>query len=180
VSELQGDRVVLRPIQPGDESALRAIRATAEVARRWGPTEDDFPDTDAPDVTRYVAVLDGDVIGMIQYGEDPDPAYRHADIDIFLDPRHHGVGIGTDAMRTIARHLIENHGHHRLTLSTAPDNAGAIRCYEKAGFRRVGITHASEWDRATGKWVDELLMELVRPDGDPPRVHGEGTSPRAG
>jgi aminoglycoside 6'-N-acetyltransferase len=97
----------------------------------------------------------------VQYEEEPDAVYRHADVDIFLDPAHHGRGLGTDAMRTIADYLITERGHHRLTLTTSPDNAGAIRCYEKAGFRRVGVTRASELDVRTGKWVDELLMELV-------------------
>ena len=73
---------------------------------------------------------------------------------------HHGRGHGTDAMRTIVRHLVEARGHHRVTLSTAPRNTAAVRCYEKVGFP-VGITRSSRWDDQAAQWVDELLMDLV-------------------
>ena len=42
-------------------------------------------------------------------------------------------------MRTLARYLIDNRGHHRLTIDPATDTAAAIRAYEKVGFRTVGI-----------------------------------------
>lgn len=168
MKRLQGDRVVLRPLRAADRAALRAIREQPEVARWWGPVEDDFPEGDYPDGTRLAVVLDGEVIGMIQYEEEEDPNSRHADVDIFLSADRLGRGHGTDAMRTIATHLLEERGHHRLTLWTVPGNERAIRCYEKVGFRKVGITHASQRDVATGEWIDELLMELVAPDRIPP------------
>jgi aminoglycoside 6'-N-acetyltransferase len=161
MAELRGERVVLRPLRRADAAALRAIRADPEVARWWGPVEDDFPQGDYPDGTRLAVLLDGKVIGMVQYEEEADPNARHADVDIFLDARHLGLGYGTDAMKTIVRHLLEDRGHHRVTLWTVPENERAIRCYEKVGFRRVGVTRASQRDTVTGRWVDELLMELV-------------------
>lgn len=97
---------------------------------------------------------------LLHFWEDPDEDSRHADVDLLLATRLHGQGLGTDAMRTIARHLIDTRGHHRITLSTVPANARAIRAYEKAGFRQVGVTRLSE-RAADGTWHDELLMELV-------------------
>jgi aminoglycoside 6'-N-acetyltransferase len=32
----------------------------------------------------FVVVADGEIAGAIQFGEEPDPMYRHASIDIFL------------------------------------------------------------------------------------------------
>ena len=135
------------------------------MTARWGELEEDFPFDDDPADTRYTVVVDGEVAGMVQYFEEADPDARHADVDIFLGPRHQEQGLGTDAMRTIVRHLLEDRGHHRLTLSADVDNARAIRCYEKAGFRPVGVTHASARIPGDPRWRDELLMELVaRPD----------------
>lgn len=162
---LQGDRVVLRPLAPGDLEAVRRIRATDEVVRWWGPPDDDFPAGDGD--ARFSIVIDGEVAGMVQYYEEPDPEARHADVDVFLAAAHHGKGHGTDAIRTIVRHLVER-GHHRVTLSTDPRNAAAVRCYEKAGFRAVGITRSSRWDGLTRRWVDELLMDLVTSPDAPP------------
>jgi aminoglycoside 6'-N-acetyltransferase len=107
----------------------------------------------------------GQVAGLIQYAEEPDAKYRHATIDIFLDPALHGRGIGTHAIRLLVGHLIENRGHDRITIDPAADNAQAIRAYEKAGFKAVGIMRAYERDMTTGEWHDGLLMELV---GAPP------------
>jgi aminoglycoside 6'-N-acetyltransferase len=106
-------------------------------------------------------IVDGEVAGYIQFWEDPDPDQRHADVDIFLDPERHDRGLGTQAMRAVTRMLIEERGHHRITLGTSPENARAIRCYEKVGFRRVGVLRKASRSHLTGEWEDELLMELV-------------------
>jgi RimJ/RimL family protein N-acetyltransferase len=153
--------VVLRPIERGDVESLRAIRLTPEVMACWGKVEEDFPLGDEPTATRLTILVESEPAGMIQFTEESDPDYRHAEVDIFLDPRHHNRGLGTEAMTTLARHLIEDRGHHRLTLSAAVDNAQAIRSYEKAGFRRIGVAHAAARDPRTGDWADELMMELV-------------------
>ena len=163
---LRGEQVVLRPLEPGDVDALRRIRSSGAVVRWWGRPDDDFPADDGD--VRFAILVDGGVAGMLQYYEEPDPEARHADVDVFLDAAHHGKGHGTDAMRTIVRHLVEERGHHRVTLSTDPRNAAAVRCYEKVGFRPVGITRSSRWDELSEQWVDELLMDLVVLPGAPP------------
>jgi aminoglycoside 6'-N-acetyltransferase len=58
------------------------------------------------------------------------------------------------------RHLIDDRGHHRLTIDPAAANERAIRCYEAVGFVRVGVMH--QYERADdGSWRDGLLMELL-------------------
>jgi aminoglycoside 6'-N-acetyltransferase len=163
VTTLRGEHVVLRPLEPGDEAQLRAALDTPEVAEWWTPPRPGFPFEDEPELTRFAVLVDGDVAGMVQYYEEPDPDGRYADVDVFLHPDHHGHGIGTDTLATLIRHLTDDRGHHRVQLSTSVDNARAIRVYEKLGFRRVGTLEASWRDRA-GAWRDELLMErVVRP-----------------
>jgi aminoglycoside 6'-N-acetyltransferase len=63
-------------------------------------------------------------------------------------------------LRTLARHLIVEHGHHRLAIDPAADNAAAIRCYSKVGFRPVGIMRQAERGN-DGSWHDCLLMDLL-------------------
>jgi aminoglycoside 6'-N-acetyltransferase len=157
--QLRGEQVTLRPTAPGDRQVLRAIRDEPEVVRWWGTQTEAWPG-DAADVELMTISYDGQVAGIVQFWEDPHADSRHADVDILLTTRLHSQGLGTDAMRTITRHLIEDRGHHRITLSTTPENHRAIRAYEKSGFRHVGVTRLSE--RGTdGTWHDELLMELV-------------------
>lgn len=159
---LHGERVTVRPMRAVDADDLRRLHAAPEVTRWWGPLEDDFPFGDDPEVTRMCIVLDGETVGMIQYGEEPEEDFRHAWIDIFVDPERHGRGIGTDAIRTLVEHLLTDRGHHRVTIDPAADNLPAVRCYEKAGFRRVGVMEASWRDPHTDKWIDSILLELVR------------------
>jgi aminoglycoside 6'-N-acetyltransferase len=150
----------LRPLAERDAPELRRIRAMPQVSRWWDEPEDDFPLED-DESTRFVIEVDGRVAGMIQYWEETEPKYRHAGIDLFLDPAFHGRGIGTEAVRRVVRLLIDERGHHRITIDPAADNAAAIRAYEKVGFRPVGVMRGYERDADGGGWHDGLLMELV-------------------
>jgi aminoglycoside 6'-N-acetyltransferase len=153
--------IVLRALIAADAPELRRIRATPEVARWWGPPEDDFPLGDGDDVTRLTIEVDGAVAGMVQFGEELDPKYRHASIDLFLDPTLHGRGIGPEVVSRVVRRLVDERGHHRITIDPAAANAAAIRAYEKAGFRRVGVMRRYERDVDGRGWHDGLLMELL-------------------
>ena len=159
---IEGDLTRLRPITPADRSRVREILATPEVAHWWGD-----PDTEADGLleveegySSYVIEADGVVIGVIQSCEELSPQYRHAGIDISVHPDWHGRGIGTDAIRALARHLLEVRGHHRLTIDPAASNERAIRCYTGLGFRPVGLMRNYERGR-DGTWHDGLLMDML-------------------
>jgi aminoglycoside 6'-N-acetyltransferase len=158
-------RLILRPLALGDEAELRRIHATAEVVRWWDMPEEGFPWTDDPDSTRLTIEVDGAVAGLVQFSEELEPKYRHAAIDVFLDPALHGLGFGSEAVRRVVRHLIDDRGHHRITIDPAAANAAAIRAYEKVGFRPVGVMRRYERDADGGGWHDGLLMELLA-DGE--------------
>ena len=155
---------------------IRAIRATPEVATIW-PDDAGFPLTDEPDSTRFVVLLRDPTVsdridprprGLVQYGEEHTPDYRRASIDIFLDPQIHGRGYGREVIAVLAAHLIDERGHHRITIDPAADNLAAIACYAAVGFRPVGVIH--QYERGPdGTFHDGLLMdlladELIRPN----------------
>jgi aminoglycoside 6'-N-acetyltransferase len=153
-------RVLLRPLAAGDEAELLRIHRMPEVMRWWDKPDEGFP-WEEPESFRMTIEVDGRIAGMIQFWEEPEPKYRHASIDLFLDPELHGRGIGTEAVRHVVRHLIDERGHHRITIDPAADNAAAIRAYEKVGFRAVGVMRNYERDSGGDGWHDGLLMELL-------------------
>jgi GNAT superfamily N-acetyltransferase len=82
----------------------------------------------------YKIVSDGRIIGGIVVF-DRGGGHCHLDV-IYLDPGHHGRGIGTRAMRFIER-------AHRATGWTLDTPSWAVRnqhYYEKLGYAKVGET----------------------------------------
>lgn len=155
----------LRPLAADDAAELTRIHRCVEVRRWWAEPGPEFP-FDEPEATRWTIEVDGEVAGLIEFHEELEPRYRHASIDLFLDPRRHGQGIGAEAIRRMVDHLVTERGHHRITIDPAADNAVAIRCYQKVGFTAVGRMRAYERDADGPDWHDGLLMELiVRRDG---------------
>jgi aminoglycoside 6'-N-acetyltransferase len=153
--------MILRPFAQGDEAELRRIHETPEVVRWWDAPAEGFPWTDDSDSTRWTIEVDGAVAGLIQFWEELEPKYRHANIDVFIDPALRGRGLGAEAVRRVVRHLIDERGHHRITIDPAVDNVAAVRAYEKVGFKPVGVMRRYERDADGEGWHDGLLMELV-------------------
>jgi len=157
---LVGKQVVLRTGEPEDVPRLTSIANEPEVTAWWGHTDEvEVAAQFVHKETTFVVAHSSEVVGAIQYDEEDNAMYRRAGIDIFLTTSRHGQGLATDAIRTLARHLFEERGHHRLTIDPAVDNARAIRAYQAVGFRRVGIMRAYERG-ADGSWHDGLLMDL--------------------
>lgn len=161
--ELRGERVTLRLLARPDVQRLSELGSHPEVARWW-------PNITAPellamaegrdDVTAFAVELDGELIGLAQTWEEGDPDCRHAGIDLFLGAAWQGQGLGTDTVRTLARHLVRDLGHHRVVIDPAVENERAIRCYERVGFQRVGVMRRFERG-ADGEWHDNLLLDLL-------------------
>jgi RimJ/RimL family protein N-acetyltransferase len=160
---LRGRDIVLRPFRADDVEGVAGIQAEPGVARWWGPPNEADLRQQADgggDEKAFAIEREGELVGLIQYHEENEPNFRHAGIDVFLAGRAQGQGLGTDAVRTLARYLIDERGHHRLTIDPAAENARAIRTYEKVGFRTVGVMR-EYWRSPDGTWRDGLLMDLL-------------------
>jgi aminoglycoside 6'-N-acetyltransferase len=164
VETLRGEAVLLRPVTASDAAGLTGILTTPGVVE-WWPGYDldrvqrEMIDPD-DDTVNFAIEVDGQLIGLIQYTEENEPDYRHAGIDIFMHPAWHGRGLGADAVRTVARHLFDDRGHHRITIDPAAHNQRAIRSYQQVGFRPVGVMRRYERG-PDGDWHDGLLLDLL-------------------
>jgi len=148
--------VVLRPVQPDDVNALRTFLCDPSVARWWGqPRPMSMWSTTGSTPTR-----------RRPSGRSRSTDYRHASIDLFLGPAFQGRGPGSDAIRTLARWLVEDRGHHRLTIDPSAANERAIRTYTAIGFRPAGVMRRYERG-PDGTFHDGLLMDLLRDEFRP-------------
>lgn len=150
----------IRPLALADHPALKAINAEPSVELRW-PVRDGVESWLDDEGPMFTIIVDGEIAGLVQYSEENEPDYRHASMDIFLSEGVQGRGAGTDVLRRLARYLFEELGHHRIEIDPAADNVAAIRCYEKVGFKRVGILRRAERDFDGRGWHDALMMDLL-------------------
>lgn len=117
----------------------------AEVDEEYAPLITDGDSTDHA----YIVLADGEPIGFIQsyvamgggsgdgwWPDERDPGVRG--IDQFLAHRELlGHGVGTAMVKAFVRKLFDDPAVTRIQTDPSPDNARAIRCYEKAGFRAL-------------------------------------------
>jgi len=127
--------------------------------RWWQEPRDDFLEEEV-EVHKYAILLGGEVIGFLQWHGETDPMYRHAGVDLSLGDDFQGKGLGTEVVRVICAHLIDDHGFHRLVIDPEVENEVAIACYRKVGFKPVGVMRRYQRDRF-GEWKDGLLMDLL-------------------
>jgi aminoglycoside 6'-N-acetyltransferase len=160
---LHGERVTLRPLAEADLPRLLEILTEPGVREWWIGYDaeklrsDVFGDADA---TPFAIDLDGALIGVILATEELDPSYKYAMIDLAVDASHIGQGLGTDALRTLIRYLIDERRHHHIMIDPAVVNERAIAAYRKVGFKPVGVMR--QYERGPdGVWRDSLLLDLV-------------------
>jgi aminoglycoside 6'-N-acetyltransferase len=159
---IAGERVVVRSISDDDIASIEAVMRCPGVRTWWWDFDVDDVAAELRDPGACPLAIEhgGHVVGYVQYSEEESLQYHSASIDIVLHDDHQGLGYGSDAVRTLARYLFETLGHHRVTIDPALTNERAIRCYERVGFRRVGIMRQYERS-ADGTWHDGLLMDLL-------------------
>jgi len=161
---LRGERVTLRPISEADLDGLVAIIRSPGVREWWWDAGDaeHLRDGLREDVDSAFAIeLGGELAGWLGFEEETDPGYRHASVDISLDPRLQGQGLGPDAIRAAIRWLADERGHHRFSIDPSARNERAIKAYKSVGFRPVGVLRRYERDTDGSGFHDGLLMDLL-------------------
>jgi RimJ/RimL family protein N-acetyltransferase len=103
----------------------------------------------------YIVLLDERPIGYIQsyvasafhdegwWLDEHDPGVRGID-QFIAEPALIGRGIGSAMVRAFVDMLFVDPAVTRVQTDPAPGNGRAIRCYEKAGFRRVGVVETRD------------------------------------
>lgn len=161
----RGEKTVLRAKRPEDAAADYEWRKDAEMARfdAANPIKTSYEDYVAlyeddlanPSAFRRTFAVEDDAgrhIGNVMF-YNIDLLKKEAEIGITIGVREYwSHGYGTDALRTLIRHLFAETMLTRLYLKTLDWNDRAQRSFEKTGFVRYGVSK-----RSNGTFI---LMEL--------------------
>ncbi len=176
-SDFDPDLIGFRPLTRGDLPQMhRWINQDPEVHQWYWPDAGPYEQL----VVKYEPRLSGDTstrsyiityrshsIGHIQdYLIDDHPGWarvvgaeeRAAGVDMFIgEPEYRGGGRGTAILRKFVRQIVFARSDvESCVIGPDAENARAIRCYEKAGFR----FYKTEIEPETGR--SDYLMRLSR------------------
>jgi len=180
IVNMTGERVALGPIHRGllplierwDNDFLTEDlgggelrpRTAEEIAAEWEP----LLRGERADWLGFAIYVLPDLrpIGRINLRDFTNP-HGAAEFGITIgDPADRGHGHGTEAVGLLLDYAFTVLGVHNVWLDTGAYNVGAIRAYEKVGFREIGRRRGA-WTRA-GHRYDIVLMDCIAAEFVPP------------
>jgi aminoglycoside 6'-N-acetyltransferase len=148
---VRGQQTTLRPVEAADIDLLLEWHADPDVSRFWDDEtfthETMLARLGRPDVTPYLVLAGGVAIGYLQVWWDAEGG----GLDMFLEPSARGRGLGPDAARAMALHLLYDRGWTRVTVDPYAWNEQALRGWRNAGF--VEVSRHEPDDEHTAAWV---------------------------
>ena len=171
---LEGDRVVLRPIQAWDRERLYELVETIEI-RALSSTSPPLPlsleEVEARDKrwleerhtdSAWFAIdVAGELIGICGL-HAIDQYQQRADVGIRIGKEFWGKGYGQDAVRTVVDYGFRHLNLVKISLQVLADDERAVGAYLKAGFVEEGRLRDHTW--YDGARRDELVMAVRRED----------------
>ncbi len=148
---VRGRLTTLRSADAGDVDRLVVWHADPDVSRYWDGETFTRAEMEArlarDDVEAWIVQEAGEPVGYLQVHSEG--------LDMFLIPAARGRGLGPDAARAMARHLVDERGRARVTVDPYAWNEDAVRAWERAGF--VEVSRHEPGGEYTAPWI---LMEF--------------------
>lgn len=165
---MANSEVIIRPVHPDDTADIHKIwrhpavgRTTLQIPSLEFPQAAERIESQQPGLHRFVAEINGRVVGMIALHHSQNPRMRHAaSLGMMVHPDYWGKGIGTKLMEAVLD-LADNWLNlKRVELEVNTDNPAGIRLYEKFGFVIEGTKRFHTY--GDGRWADSHVMARIR------------------
>jgi RimJ/RimL family protein N-acetyltransferase len=161
----EGEKVVLKPMTVEEIPIFYKWATQSDSTSFWYgelygdriPTYEEFTqnwqihffDGSQPEKGRSFTIFVGNkAIGQINYNEI-NRKNNSVELDIIIaEDIEKSKGYGSDALKTLVKYLFQNMNIQICEIEAVTKNAGAIRAYEKAGFRitKTFIKNGVEWN----------------------------------
>ncbi|KAF2020124.1 acyl-CoA N-acyltransferase [Aaosphaeria arxii CBS 175.79] len=188
----RSERLVFRAVQtPQDDELFRAINDDRIGYQNSNASNNRLPGSaDAAKFQKQVAedclmgaviclaspdstlVHDGTPIGQINLKALPPGMQHHRFSEIAIDvlPDYQGKGYGGEAIRWALDFAFRRAGLHRVKIRAFGWNTGAVRLYEKIGFKHEGRQREELWH--DGSWWDGIDMGILESEWRELRAQG--------
>ncbi len=143
--EIATQRLILRTPRTTDAERLSGLSSDLDVARMT--TRIPHPNSvanilawlagsEAGAEQNFVATLNGEIIGVCSFRQDPDPAI--GELGYWVGKPYWGRGYATEMARGLIRHVFATTARTALPISHFIDNPASARVIGKCGFKPVG------------------------------------------
>ncbi len=157
-------RLTYRQLGGPELDLVRSLDFPADQIDRYLGSLDDIVDTVRRGLAHHLVGVEeeGDLVGFYAIHPDRRDASRWWLGWFGIDRWHQGGGRGARVIAAIMTRLSRIPACREIRLLVAPDNAGALRLYRRAGF----VLHSLA--RETGEFVMRRVLPLARPSGEVP------------
>jgi ribosomal-protein-alanine N-acetyltransferase len=172
---LIGDRVILREVQPEQDSAAAFVLGSDPEFFRYLPHE---PVTTQEEELTFLSSLHDTArmrprreyhLGVLSKEADEfvgmarltisTPSHRGGDIGYGIRPDQWGRGFATEAARLIVGFGFDQLGLHRISAVHHPENRASGRVLQKVGMQREGLLRENML--AHGAWRDSIAYAIL-------------------
>ena len=167
------DRLIVRAMTPDDVDAFVAYRSDPDVARyqSWQDYTTEQGRALVASMARatlgtrgewYQLALEervsGAFVGDLAAHVD-GTEHRQLEVGFTLDPRHQGVGYGSEALRGLLAHAFDTLGVHRVIAVTDALNERAAALLGRVGLREEALFHENVFFK--GAWGSERVFAML-------------------
>ncbi|WP_407570237.1 GNAT family N-acetyltransferase [Deinococcus altitudinis] len=173
--ELSSERLILRPLRPGDAPALAAYRSDPAVARYQGWVLPYSVQDAGQLIAEMAGRVPGDRVsesgGWVQIGLESraegvllgdvalNTSGRQAEIGVTLTAQAQGRGYAAEALRALISHAFGSLKLEQVRAEIDPRNVAALRLLLTLGFRHTATEYGGYLNR--GEWTDNAVYTVT-------------------